>query len=269
MKKNQIILALALLVFSCKNDLETSPSPKTTHSAAKTDGNGCLLTAIDRGNGFTHQYIYGTNGLITSMIRDFGGPILKYDFTYNSSGELIKSDIYFNGNPAGAETYEWSGGRLVKVNFDGGVNNISYDNKGRMTRFTIETGNPDFDAAGYLKYNTNGIINVKGFSNLDGTIKYFEARTNPVGLVHSPESILVAHGLPFDVLGGVPYTSVMGNTGTAIQYFIFDENGNEIPAGADDIKTLIQRNKKYAKVYQDSSDGTTQQYTFSGCAGNN
>ena len=80
-----LIIAISLLIFSCKKDEVTTPADT------------CKVSIIDRGNGNKHTYTYDVTGKVATMSREFdgsgSGKISKYvyTFTYDNAGLLTKS----------------------------------------------------------------------------------------------------------------------------------------------------------------------------------
>ncbi len=239
--KNQIkllTLLFTLLIFSCKKEDVVPP---------------CKLSTIERGNGNKHVYTYDAIGKITAMVREFdgsgSGKILKYvyTFTYDGSGLLSKSTWTLDGKADGSETYAYSNGKISKVSYvyvDGskGTNNIKYDAASRITEFTYETGDPNFEGKNYYEYDANGIMTKRGFADLQGN-KYFEVVIKPIGMAKSPETLLANNGLPYDVLTGFDWQIAEGNIGTVSEVFYADNDGKLVPDGKDkmtDVKVNAQ-----------------------------
>lgn len=242
MKTLQKLITLAFLlitVAACQD--HRTPTPP------------CKVSVIDRGNGNKHTYTYDANGKITQMTREFDGTgsgkisTYIYSFTYDASGLLIKSAIKLDGKEYSTETYSYYYSQISKVtyvNADGskGINNLKYNAAGQITEFTYETGDPNSDGKQYFEYDANGIITKRGFADLQGN-KYFEVIINPVGIVKSPEQLLVKSGLPFDVLSGFSWQVAEGNVGTTYESFFADQDGKLVSDGKEkitDVKTNSQ-----------------------------
>lgn len=267
MKKLTLVTLATFLLFvfnSCKkNDL---PHPD------------CKLTAIDRGTGNKHAYTYDASGKVTKMHREFvagPGPALQFEFTftYNSAGKVIKSDAKLDGAIYGVSNFIYSGGRLLKVNYtlaDGsaGVNNFRYNAAGLLIESTDESGTPA-DSKQYFEYNAQGIMTKRGASDLAGN-KFFEIITNPVGVAKSPEQLLLAHGLPYDVLTGMPWQIAEGKEGTTFDsYAPGPPAGGLVLVGTGRITHTILNPKGYI-IESTGDDGSsessiTSRYTLMGC----
>lgn len=192
----------------------------------------CKLVSIDRGTGNTHAYTYNTAGKVASMAREFvagPGTTLHFNFemNYNSSGQLSNVTADLNGSPYGNSQFVYNGGRLTRVNYslaDGtnGMNNITYNASGLISSITDESGTPN-DIKQYFEYNNQDIMTKRGMSDLAGNI-FFEIRTNPVGFAKIPEQLLIAHGLPYDLLTGMPWQVAGGRQGTTGEIYEADPN---------------------------------------------
>ena len=238
----------------------------------------CKLIAIDRGTGNKHAYTYNAQGKITKMDRDFiagPGPALKFEFlfTYSAGGLLIKADAKLDGANYGTSNFIYAGGRLSKVNYtraDGttGVNNFKYNGAGLIIESTDESGTPA-DSKQYFEYNNQGIMTKRGAADLAGN-KFFEILTTPVGVAKSPEQLLLAHGLPYDVLTGMPWQIAEGKTGTTFEtYAPGPPAGNLVLLGTGTITNAVVNSKGYI-IESTGNDGSeessvTSRYTLMGC----
>jgi YD repeat-containing protein len=184
----------------------------------------CKLAAIDRGTGNKHQYTYNSTGKVIRMDRDFvtgPGGISKFifNFTYNSAGFLSSQNTTIDGAPFGII---YTAGRVTRVNYtlaDGssGVNNITYNSRGLISATTDESGSPA-DSRQYFEYDAQGIMIKRGVADLAGN-KFFEVITTPSGTAKSSEQLLLAGGIPFDVLTGMPWQITEGKAGTRFDVY--------------------------------------------------
>lgn len=187
----------------------------------------CKLAAIDRGTGNKHQYTYNSAGKVIRMDRDFvtgPGGISKFvfNFTYNSAGLLINQSTTIDGAPYGTANFVYTGARVTRVNYslaDGstGVNNITYNGRGLISAITDESGSPA-DGRQYFEYDAQGIMIKRGVADLAGN-KFFEVITTPSGFAKSPEQLLLAAGIPFDVLTGMAWQISEGKQGTRFDVY--------------------------------------------------
>ncbi|MFN8345971.1 MAG: hypothetical protein U0X91_13250 [Spirosomataceae bacterium] len=259
-----VFLLMASVFFvSCK---EETPIPP------------CKVSVIDRGNGNKHTYTYDANGKIIQMARAFDGTgagkisTYVYSFTYDASGLLIKSSIKLDGKDYGTETYTYYYSQISKVtyvNADGnkGTNNIKYNTAGQIIEFTYETGDPDSDGKQYFEYDANNIMTKRGFADLQGN-KYFEVIIKPVGIVKSPEQLLVNNGLPFDVLSGFSWQVAEGNVGTTYESFFADQDGKSVSDGKEKITAVKTNTKGYLienTSVDDNNKSNYQQITLTDC----
>lgn len=255
------VFFISLLIFSCKKE-EATP--------AET----CKLSIIDRGNGNKHAYTYDANGRVTTMTRKFGGssgtdPIHEfvYKFTYDNAGLLIKSDWTIDGKDESSETYSYVNGKITKAKFDGGENNIKYDELGRISSMSFEVGDPDYDQIQYLVYDANGILVKSTFKTLSGVV-FYETIFKPVGLVKSPEQLLSKFGVPYDVFVLTTWAANMGGIGTIREEYAQGNDGKLYLSGT----TKVTDNKIDANGYVSEEtfiDGKnksrTQRFTLIDC----
>ena len=267
MKTTKLItIALTLLLFSCKKDEVTTPADT------------CKVSVIDRGNNNKHTYTYDAAGKVATMARDFdgsgSGKISKYvyTFTYDNAGLLTNSAWTLDGKPNGSETYTYTSGKISKVSFkdvDGnmGTNNLKYDDAGRITYYSIETGNPDDNIILYYSYDINGIQIKQGVKGADGTI-YYELVTKPTGIAKSPEQLLSKYNLPHDVLTGFSWASNQGNVGTTIETFVLDNDGKLVLAGTNKVTAVKLDSKGFIAEMtsvDDAKISSTERFTLMNC----
>lgn len=268
MKTTAKFLAFLILifVFSCKKN-EVTISADT-----------CKVSVIDRGNNNKHTYTYDATGKVASMAREFdglgSGKISKYvyTFTYDNAGLLTKSVWTLDGKDNGSETYTLTGGKVSKVNFkdvDGnaGVNNVKYDESGRIIYYSIETGDPNSDVIQYFTYDSNGIQTKHGYKGFDGTI-YFETVTKPVGISKSCEQLLGKYNLPYDVLTGYSWSVNVGGVGTTIESFAPDANAKLVSSGITKVTSLKVDSKGFTSEVVSTDDAkvnNTERYTLINC----
>ena len=261
-----LIIAFVLLIFSCKKDEVTTPADT------------CKVSMIDRGNNNKHAYTYDVAGKVAAMSREFdgsgSGKISKfiYTFTYDNAGLLTKSVSTLNGKDNGSETYTYTSGKISKVSFkdaagDAGTNNIKYDEAGRITSYSFETGNPDDTIIQYFAYDTNGIEIKKGIKGSDGSI-YFEVVTKPVGIAKSPEQLLSKYNLPYDVLTGYSWSANRGDVGTILEVFEPDANGKLVSSGKEKVTAVKLDSKGFIAemtTMDDAKVSSTERFTLTNC----
>lgn len=266
MKTKLLTIALTLLIFSCKKDEVTTPADT------------CKVSVIDRGNNNKHTYTYDASGKVATMSREFdgsgSGKISKfvYTFTYDNAGLLASSAWTLNGKANGSETYTYTGGKISKVSFkdvDGnaGTNNLKYDEAGRITSYSFETGNPDDTIIQYFSYDANGIEIKKGIKGSDGSI-YFEVVTKPIGIAKSPEQLLSKYNLPYDVLTGYSWSANRGNVGTIYESFEPDTNGKLVSSGMEKITAVKLDGKGFITEItsvDDAKVSSTERFTLMNC----
>jgi YD repeat-containing protein len=214
MKKLLLTLLIISTFFNACRKIDLPPS-------------NCKLTAIDRGTGNKHQYTYNSAGKVIRMDRDFvtgPGGINKFvfNFTYNSAGLLISQSTTIDGAPFGTAAFVYTAGRVTRVNYtladaSTGVNNITYNSRGLISATTDESGSPA-DSRQYFEYDALGIMIKRGVADLAGN-KFFEIITTPSGFAKSSEQLLLAGGLPFDVLTGMPWQITEGKQGTRFDVY--------------------------------------------------
>jgi hypothetical protein len=255
-----IILAFVLFLNSCKKDEDATPALQ------------CKLSVIDRGNGNKHIYAYDASGKITTMTREFdgdgSGKISKYVYTlnYDATGLLTNSTVTLDGVPDLKENYAYTNGKISKTTFeyaDGtkGYNAIKYNSSGQILEFSYQSAEePDFDSKQYFEYAANGNITKRGYSDMTGTTKFFEAVTKPVGTAKSAEILVTEHGLPFDLLTGFSYQKASGNVGTVTEIFFLDDKGVLVSGGSEKI-TAVKTNAKGYITEISSEDDTKVIYT--------
>jgi hypothetical protein len=267
MKTTKLLtLAISLLIFSCKKDEVTTPADT------------CKVSVIDRGNGNKHTYTYDAAGKVATMSREFdgsgSGTISKYvyNFTYDNAGLLTNSVWTLDGKANGSETYTYTSGKISKVTFkdavgNGGINNLKYDDAGRIIYFSYETGDPNSDFIQYFAYDTNGIQIKHGYKGFDGSI-YFEVVTKPVGVAKSPEQLLSKYNLPYDVLTGYSWSANQGDIGTIYESFEPDSNGKLVSSGTEKVTSVKLDAKGFiAEItsMDDAKVSSTERYTLTNC----
>ena len=267
MKTTKLLtIAFVLLIFSCKKDEVTTPADT------------CKVSMIDRGNNNKHAYTYDAAGKVATMFREFdgsgSGKISKYiyTFTYDNTGLLTKSVSTLDGKDNGSETYTYTSGKISKVNFkdatgDAGTNNIKYDEAGRITSFSFETGKPDDTAIQYFTYDANGIEIKKGIKGSDGDI-YFEVVTKPTGVAKSAEQLLSKYNLPYDILTGYSWSANRGDVGTIIEMFEPDANGKLTSTGTIKVTNVKLDSKGFiAEItsVDDAKVSSTERFTLMNC----
>ena len=255
-----------LSIWACQ-DHDMGPSPDT-----------CKLTAIDRGNLNKHIYAYDSQGRITTMTREFDGDgsgtvsAYVYTFTYDGAGLLIKSTWTLDGKPAGSETYTYTNGRIGKVAYDNGggdtgFNTIRYNAAGQMSEFTYETDNHANDAKQYFAYNAEGVMTKRSFSDLQDN-KFFEVVVKPMNTVKAAEALLATHGLPYDVLTGIPWAVAYGGLGTTDEFFEADATGKLVSGGTSKTTAPQTNAKGYLTeiTFTDQAgQSSTERFTMTDC----
>lgn len=241
--------------------------------------NTCQLTAIDRDNLNKHTYDYDAQGRISKMTREFDGDgsgtvsAYVYIFTYDGAGLLTKSTWTLDGTPDGSETYTYTNGRIAKVAYDygggnTGLNNIRYNASGQMIEFTFETGDPNTDGKQYFAYNAEGVMTKRGYADLQNN-SFFEVIVKPMNTVKSPEALMAAHGLPYDVLTGIPWAVAYGGVSTTDETFQADPATGKLVSVGSGKTTAIETNTKgyLTKLTYVDQDGksSTQQFTIMDC----
>ena len=250
-----------LLLFACQD-----------HKIDPVASDTCKLTAIDRGNGNKHNYTYDASGRITQMAREFdgsgSGKISHYvhTFTYDATGLLTKTTSTLEGKPDNSETYTYTNGRISKVTFanaDGskGTNNIKYNAAGQITEFTYETGDPASDIIQYFAYNADGVMTETGYTDLPGTLTFYQVVYKPAGKVTSPEQLLAKHGLPYDVLTGYSWSIAVGGAGSTYEVFYLDTKTGMMASGGTGKTTAVQTNAKGYMTQISTTDETNQSAT--------
>lgn len=261
-----LIIALSLLIFSCKKDEVTTPEDT------------CKVSIIDRGNNNKHTYAYDATGKVATMSREFdgsgSGKISKYiyTFTYDNAGLLTKSVWTLDGKADGSETYTYTSGKISKVSFkdavgNGGTNNIKYDDGGRIIYFSYEMGDPNSDAIQYFTYDANGILTKKGIKGFDGSI-YFEVVIKPVGVAKSSEQLLSKYNLPYDVLTGYAWSANLGNVGSTFEIFEPDAKGKLVSSGTGKITAVKVDAKGFVSEIisvDDAKVSSTERFTLMNC----
>jgi hypothetical protein len=261
-----LILALTLLIFSCKKDEVTTPEDT------------CKMSLIDRGNNNKHTYTYDAAGKVATMSREFDGSgsgvISKYvyTFTYDNTGLLTQSVWTLDGKANGSETYTYTSGKISKVSAkdvlgNSLTNNIKYDSGGRITYFSYETGDPNSDLIQYFAYDANGIQIKHGFKGFDESI-YFEVVTKPVGIAKSPEQLLSKYNLPYDVLTGFSWSANMGNVGTTYESFEPDNNGKLVSFATGKVTAVKVDAKGFVSEVtsvDDAKVSSTERFTLTNC----
>jgi len=265
--RTTLFFSLFLLNLWACQDHDLGPSTDT-----------CKLTAIDRGNLNKHLYTYDAQGRITTMTREFDGDgsgtvsAYVYTFTYDGAGLLTKSIWTLDGMPAGSETYTYTNGRIGKVAYDNGggdtgFNTISYNAAGQMSEFTYETGDPATEGKQYFAYNAEGVMTKRGFADLQDN-KFFEKVVKPMNAVKSPETLLATHGLPYDVLAGIPWAVAYGGSGTTDEAFEADATGQLVSTGTYKITATQTNAKGYLTEITDidqAGQSSTQRFTITDC----
>lgn len=263
---NFFAFLMIIFFFSCKKDEVTPPADT------------CKVSVIDRGNGNKHTYTYDATGKVATMAREFdgsgSGKISKYvyTFTYDNAGVLTKSVWTLDGKDNGSETYTFTNGKISKVNFKGvdgsaGVNNVKYDDSGRISYFSIETGDPNSDLIQYFSYDSNGIQTKHEYKGFDGTV-YFETVTKPVGVSKSCEQLLGKYNLPYDVLTGYSWAVNVGGVGTTIESFAPDANAKLVSVETIKVTSVKVDSKGFiseAVSIDDAKVSSTQRYTLINC----
>lgn len=260
-----IVISFFFIAISCKKE-EATPTET------------CKVSIIDRGNGNRHTYTYDANGRVATMTREFDGSgsgnIAKYvyTFTYDNTGLLTKSTWTLDGKADGSETYIYTNSKISKVNYSyvngsKDVNNIKYDLTGNIIEFTYETGDPNIDAIQYFAYDNNGIMIKHGYKGFDGAI-FIETITTPVGVVKSPEQLLVKNALPYDVLTGFSWSIAQGDVGTVTESFFPNSQGKLISDGKEKITTLKLDAKGYISETTSvdiNNNSILQRFTLTEC----
>jgi hypothetical protein len=261
-----LTIALTLLLFSCKKDEVTTPADT------------CKVSVIDRGNNNKHTYTYDAAGKVATMARDFdgsgSGKISKYvyTFTYDNAGLLTNSTWTLDGKPNGSETYTYTSGKISKVSFkdvDGnaGINNLKYDEAGRIIYYSIEVGDPNFDIIQYFTYDANGIQTKQGFKGFDDTV-FYELATKPVGIAKSPEQLLSKYNLPHDVLTGFSWSANQGNVGSITEIFVIDNDGKLVSAGTNKVTAIKLDSKGFIAEMtsvDDAKVSSIERFTLMNC----
>lgn len=191
----------------------------------------CKISSSTLSSTLKLQYTYDENSKISKVEYLIGSnPVstVVIDLDRNMEGQLISSKWYYNGTLGSEETYEYSGEKIVKVRWENdagsiGINKISYNENGLITKFTYGTLNSDFPYDTY-EYDQNNVLIKTSSYGFVGEL--FSIKTvTPTTTHKSPESIALQAGIPYDLYYGRPYKTVLGGDGTRVETFERDANG--------------------------------------------
>ncbi len=215
MKTILIFFFIGLMALSC-NDHDVQP---------KTN---CRLSESTQYGKFT----YDAQGRVATMTTEvyFGSnpSSLVSAFSYNGDGKLSRTVYTVDGKPYGEQTYTYANGRISQVmgrspNTRSGINQISYDEAGQITRITNELAGV-VQAVTTYAYNAAGVLTEGTTATGTGTVQ-FRTVVRPVGSVKSPEGLLRERGLPYLMPFDQPWATAEGGVGTVAETYQAGPNG--------------------------------------------
>ncbi|MVM31146.1 hypothetical protein GO755_13980 [Spirosoma sp. HMF4905] len=229
-----VLCMMAQIILNC--------NPSDVNPPGQTDAS-CKLLFIDRGNGYTYTYTYNEAGFIAKMMIDVpkNTTSLKdtylYTFSYTSTNQIREATITVNGKtPAkvtdrgigDAVSFTWTDGKLTKLVDKLGnkpflTTSLTYDERDRITKIQADadpTISTSFETQ--YSYDTQGNFRV---SEPDGKGGYYYEDVTIDRTTTNAESLLSAHGLPFDIFYTLPW---MSNSYTSIKGYEVDPTGKAV-----------------------------------------
>ena len=190
------------------------------------------------------KYLIGNNPVSTANI----------ELIRNADNQLVSSKWYYNDVLESEETYEYSGDQIVKVTWENiggskGVNKISYNDKGLITKFTYSTVNSDVPYDTY-EYDQNNVLVKTSSFGFFGEL-FLVKTVTPTTTHKSPEAIAIQDGLPYDLFYGRPFKTVLSGDGTRVETYTKDSNGEvNVLASQGDVYDSQLNDKGYLTDYK-------------------
>lgn len=214
-----LIIYFALLIAGCK---KSNDEPTLDTCKLKESDRVGKLTYDDNGRAATMATSIYLSATATTPATVLG------TLSYDGNGKLTKTIWTLDGKANSEETYTYTNGRITKINFAGpnsptGVNNLTYDDKGRLTRYSVEP-NGQLQFAQNYAYNADGILIEKTVTDPNGGVAY-KGVTKPIGSVKSAEQLAISRGLPFVMTFGDPLVVAEGAIGTVFESYSLDNTG--------------------------------------------
>jgi Domain of unknown function (DUF5018) len=249
--------------------------------AIKLDVIACKLLTIDDGTSAKQIYTYDAEGRIATLNREVqelnseGDTLIaKYllTFTYNNLGLLISTLYVKNDEPIAKENYSYTGSKITKVTTIptlgvASISSITYDEAGRISVFSISTGNANNDGIYYFEYDSNGLLINRRLTDKKNYV-FWEFKIKPIGKVKPAESVLIKHGLPYDMFFYDFWTLEDGSIGTEVEFFNRNNQGrlvSEIKYKITDLKLNAQGFVTEMTIVDDKKISYTTKYTFADC----
>ena len=213
MKKTLFLLTIGLMALSC-NDHDIQPKTNCRLSESTQYG----------------KFSYDAQGRVATMTTEvYFGPnpsSLVSAFTYGIDGKLSQTVYTVDGKPYCEQSYTYTNGRISQVmgcspNTRSGINQISYDEAGRITRITNELAGVVRAVTTYA-YNAVGVLIES--TTATGAVQ-FRTVVRPVGSVKSSEGLLRERGLPYVIPFDQPWATAEGGVGTVAETYQGGPNG--------------------------------------------
>lgn len=214
--RNYLFLVSLLLIFACAKE--------SVEKESKT----CKLISYETSSTRKFRFEYFGDKII-SITQNKPNETYEATLTYNASGKLSQSDVLFNGSDYFTETYSYTEDKISRIDivyYDGfrGFKRLEYNSKGLLSKYTYEQEGQAKYPFSTFAYNSEGLLVETEDFQSEG-VQIVKKVATPMNNIKSPETLLLAGGLPFDLLIGVPYTSKIGGDGTIIEFYYPNANG--------------------------------------------
>lgn len=270
-----LIAGLLMTLGSCQKANDPAPTNCRVTSMAITNTG----SNVNLGNVQT-TFTYDGKGRVAQAIiaQDSAGkkrPDYLFTFNYDGTGALTQTSWTRNGQPNGSETYSYAGtnGALNRITFNytnglKGVNNITRNNVGLITVFTLESSTPELDQYQYFEYNADSQLIKHTVTDGKGKNLY-EVRYTLVGKIPTPETLLVNAGLPYNLITNGPWVLFSGGEGSSRQIYTADKTGQLVLLQTEKLTVTQTNGYGVSRLWTNTATATpgttTVAYSLAGC----